>query len=134
VGTSESDTWHSLRVGIAGEVRLWDRFKLSGDLAYLPFSRFEGLDDHRARPNLTLFPTGGTALGAQAELILSYLATDNLSFGLGGRYWAMWTTTASQSCIGCEGPGVFSPPAPGKANNERFGAFLQAAYRFDSLR
>jgi opacity protein-like surface antigen len=133
-GTSETDDWHSLRLGVSVEARLWDRLKISGDFAYLPYVRFEGLDNHRARENLTLYPADGTGRGIQAEIILSYLVTSNLSLGLGGRYWAMWTTTAQQSCIGCNGPGSFSPPGPGKANTETFGGFVQASYVFDPIR
>ncbi|MCP3477670.1 outer membrane beta-barrel protein (plasmid) [Bradyrhizobium sp. CCGUVB1N3] len=131
VGTSESDTWHSFRAGIAGELRFWDRFKIGGDLALIPYGRLEGLDDHRARDHLTLFPTTGETRGLQAEFTLSYFATKDLSIGLGGRYWAMWTTSVTESCNGCGGLGVVSPPGPGRFNTERFGGFLQASYRFN---
>jgi hypothetical protein len=71
----------------------------------------------------------------QAELVLTYLLTDNLELGIGGRYWAMWTEGARQSCHGgCNtmAPGQFvtDPPGAYTANTERFGTFVQVSYRF----
>lgn len=138
LGTSETDNWHSLRVGVSAEARMWERFKITGDLAYLPYVRLDGLDNHRGRDIPTYFPARGTGNGVQAELILSYLATENLSFGIGGRYWAMWTTDASQSCTGnCDinvSTVTSEPPAPLKASTNRYGGFLQASYTFNPLR
>ena len=69
----------------------------------------------------------------QAELILTYLVTENLEVGIGGRYWAMWTTSGSSTCHGgCGTQGVFTttPPFAYTASTERFGTFVQASYRF----
>jgi hypothetical protein len=71
----------------------------------------------------------------QAELTLTYLVTENLELGIGGRYWAMWTTSGSSTCHGgCNTsmPGVFttSPPFAYTANTVRFGTFVQMSYRF----
>jgi len=63
--------------------------------------------------------------------MLSYRFTDNLSFGVGGRYWAMWTTQASQSCHGgCDADAVPTPPGPFTTNTQRYGMFVQMSYRF----
>jgi hypothetical protein len=68
----------------------------------------------------------------QAELILTYRVSENLNLGVGGRYWAMWTTSANQSCHGDCAPGITSlPPAPYTANTERYGTFVQLSYRFN---
>ncbi len=45
LGITENDTWDSLRVGVNGEIMLWDRLKLSGDVAYISRT-FTGLDIH----------------------------------------------------------------------------------------
>ena len=70
----------------------------------------------------------------QAELILTSLLTDSLELGIGGRYWAMWTTSGSQNCFGQCGspPGQFVAGGmnPYAASTERFGSFVQASYRF----
>ena len=116
---SELDTWQSLRVGTSAEVEVWDRFRIGADLAYLPYVSLEGLDIHHLRNDY--FPIQGRGQGVQAELILSYRATDALSFGVGGRYWAMWTTTGHQTT---------DPSTLLNINNERYGVFVQAAYRF----
>jgi opacity protein-like surface antigen/outer membrane protease len=120
---SEKDTWQSLRLGVAAEAPVWDRFKISGDVAYLPYVHYSGVDTHWART--LYFPSHGEGLGVQSEVILSYLVTESFSVGVGGRYWAMWTTDASQSVSSSSGP-----PGPYKANVERYGVFVQAAYKF----
>lgn len=56
------------------------------------------------------------------EVLLSYLVTESFSVGVGGRYWAMWTNNASNT------DGTI-PWAPYKANVERYGVFVQAAYK-----
>ncbi|MFI5002849.1 MAG: hypothetical protein ACHQK9_23430, partial [Reyranellales bacterium] len=118
---SEIDTWHSARVGTSAEVKMGDRFKIGGELAWLPYVFYDGLDIHRQRNPPVYFPVQGTGHGVQAELILSYQATDALSFGVGGRYWAMWTTNAIQT----DSVGNYFT-----ANTERYGVFVQAAYHF----
>jgi hypothetical protein len=42
----------------------------------------------------------------------------------------MWTTGGTDTCTGCGGVGVVSPPNPAKFNTERYGVFLQGAYKF----
>ena len=63
---SQMDTWQSIRLGVAAEARLWERFKLGGDFAFLPYVNYNGLDAHRARG--LNFPWSGTGNGVQAEL------------------------------------------------------------------
>lgn len=132
---TESDTWQSVRVGIAAETVVWDRFRMSGDVAYLPYVHFNGLDTHALRQPVTLFPEEGTGHGVQAEVILSYFVTERLGLGVGARYWSMWTTNASQTCTGqcilTPGAGMTSlPPGPITAATQRYGTFAQLAYRF----
>jgi hypothetical protein len=109
---------------------------MSGDVAYLPYAHFTGLDTHALRQPVTLFPQEGTGHGVQAEVILSYFVTERLTVGVGARYWSMWTTNASQACTGvCNlitpGAGVTSePPSPFTTSTQRYGTFAQLAYRF----
>lgn len=132
LGITQTAKWQSLRIGYAGETMVTERLKLSGDVAYLPYVRFDGRDDHWARENRTFFDQRARrGQGVQTELLLSYLVTQNFSLGVGGRYWAMWTQQGEFACTGCEAPGVTSPPNPSKNSMERYGAFFQAAYRFD---
>jgi opacity protein-like surface antigen/outer membrane protease len=131
VALTQDETWQSLRVGVSAVARIWDRWGINGDVAYLPFGKYDGLDIHSLRTPVTLFPQNGTSRGVQAELILTYLVTDNLELGIGGRYWALWTAGAEQGqIVGF----TVSPPGPYTASTERFGGFVQASYRFNAFR
>jgi opacity protein-like surface antigen/outer membrane protease len=133
---TQEDTWQSLRVGVSAQTTIWDGFGINGDLAYLPYAHFSGLDTHWMRQPVAFFPQQGTGRGVQAELILLYRVAENLTLGVGGRYWAMWSTDASQSCHGgcdlnLEPPqSVSTPPGPFTTNTQRYGMFVQMSYRF----
>ena len=136
-GLTQDETWQSLRVGVSAVATIWDRWGINGDVAYLPYAQFSGLDSHTTRVPVAFYPEDGTGRGVQAELILSYRFTENLAFGVGGRYWAFWSTNASQTCHGGCDPqkeGLFTilPSGPITTNAERFGAFVQMSYRFDT--
>ncbi len=118
---TEVDTWHSLRVGTSAEIQVFDRARVGVDVAYLPYVYVDAMDVHRLR-NIS-FPIQGTGNGVQAEIMLSYRATDSFDVGVGGRYWAMWTTNAYQ---------VDSPGSVLALNTDRYGVFVQASYRFNS--
>ncbi len=124
---TEDDTWKSFRVGVNGEIMITDRLKLGADVAYLPYLTFNGTDDHVLRA--LIIQESGTGRGLQLESILSYLITDQFSVGVGGRYWAMWTT---QNAI-ADSAGAPCPCQTQPAKAERYGVFLQAAYRFGAL-
>jgi opacity protein-like surface antigen/outer membrane protease len=134
---TQDETWQSLRVGVSAVARVWDRWSINGDVAYLPYGQYSGLDTHPQRDPVTFFPQSGTSRGVQAEVILTYLVTDSLEVGVGGRYWAMWTASGSQGCFGQCGtpPGEFvvGPASPYSASTERFGGFVQASYRFTTF-
>jgi outer membrane protease len=120
---TEDDTWQSLRIGVNGEVMITDRLKLGADVAYLPDVEFNGTDDHLLRA--LIIPESGTGTGLQLESIFSYLIADQFSVGVGGRYWAMWTTKdAIADYAGAPCP---CPTQPAKT--ERYGVFVQVDYR-----
>jgi opacity protein-like surface antigen len=133
---SQDDTWQALRIGGSAVVTIWDRLAVNGDLAYLPYAQFSGLDSHWQRIPVAFFPQDGTGRGVQAELILTYGITESLNVGVGGRYWAMWSTNTSQSCNGgCDlkAAGFTStPPSPFTTSTQRYGTFVQMSYRFDA--
>jgi opacity protein-like surface antigen/outer membrane protease len=124
---TEDDIWKSSRIGVNGEIMITDRLKLGADVAYLPYVTFNGTDDHVLRA--LIMQESGTGRGLQLESILSYLITDQFSVGVGGRYWAMWTT---QNAI-ADFAGAPCPCQTQPAKTERYGVFLQAAYRFGAL-
>jgi opacity protein-like surface antigen len=121
----EDMTWQALRVGLSGQVSLTDRLKLTSDVAYLPYVTYSWRDDHLER-NLE-WDMYGRGIGVQAQSVLSYDLTDQLSIGVGGRYWAMWSTSAQRVYI----PSIPGGPQPNRNSVDLTGVFVQAAYRFD---
>ena len=85
--------------------------------------KFSGVDNHWLRA-LVISETG-SGQGVQLEAMLSYYITPQFSLGVGGRYWAMWTTTGSDAFNGV--------PIARKDTYryERYGVLVQAAYKFD---
>ncbi|WP_445488934.1 outer membrane beta-barrel protein [Rhodopseudomonas sp. RCAM05734] len=132
---TEYDKWQALRLGIAGEMMLTDRIKLSGEAAYLPYVKFNGEDNHffgNSGVLASVDPQWGHGRGVQFESILSYMVTDQFSIGVGGRYWGMWTTDAQKTRVIAEGaPIVAPPPIPFRAAVEQSGVFVQASYKFN---
>jgi opacity protein-like surface antigen/outer membrane protease len=124
LGITENDRWQSLRVGLNGEFMPVDRVKVSADAAYLPYVRFDGTDNHVLRGIVS--PEWGTGRGVQMETIVSYYVTPQFSVGVGGRYWAMWTTSDAFTAFG----GSPCPCQTLPAKTERYGTFLQGAYQF----
>ena len=84
--------------------RLSPRYGIvGGSTAMSPTCRMPSIAGSTAiwfRVPTTFFPQTGTSRGVQTELILTYLVTENIKLGIGGRYWAMWTTSGTQSCHG----------------------------------
>lgn len=131
IGGQDTD-WNAPRVGLNAETMFLDRWHVSADVAYLPWTNFKGRDNHLLRPITTFVDQRGNGGGGvQVEAILSYFITSNFSVGIGGRYWAMWTKKDSElTCSGCDVFGAVIGPTPAKYSMERWGTFLQASYRF----
>ncbi len=135
---SETDTWQALRVGVSGETMLINRLALSADIAYLPYVNFSGVDDHffgNTGQVASVNPeTANKGAGVQLEAMVSYYITPQFSFGVGGRYWSLWTTDGQVSRTVDNGvPVTPLPPQVFKGAVEQVGVFLQAAYRFGPL-
>jgi opacity protein-like surface antigen len=128
LGITENDKWQSLRLGVNGEIMVAPGLKLSGDVAYLPFVKFNGLDIHWLRTDVPnqFSPETGNGRGVQLEGILSYYISPAFNVGVGGRYWAMWTNDNAFT-------NIFSTPCPCQtlpSKTQRAGVFLQASYKF----
>lgn len=130
---SETDDWHSLRLGINGVLPLTERLKLTADAAYLPYVRYHGVDNHMIRTDVysTVSPADGTGQGVQLEAVLSYAITPSFNVGAGARYWAMWATGSDAITNDFSKPGAYSALP---VRTDRYGGFLQASYTFDSAR
>jgi opacity protein-like surface antigen len=119
---SEAMTWQGVRVGLSGQVKLADRVKLTADAAFIPYVAYTWLDDHLDRD--AQFSQWGHGVGTQTQAVLSYDVTEQLGVGVGARYWAMWSTSASVQDI----PG--NALRPNRNAIELAGAFVQTSYRF----
>jgi hypothetical protein len=132
---TETDTWQALRVGVGGETLLINRLVLGADVAYLPYVNFGGVDHHffgNTGQIASVNPeSSNNGAGVQVEATMSYAISPQFSVGVGGRYWALWTTNG-QAIRTVDGgaPITPTPPQAFKGAVEQAGVFLQAAYRF----
>jgi opacity protein-like surface antigen/outer membrane protease len=132
---SENDKWQAMRIGVSGETRLINRLRLSGDVAYLPVVNFSGVDTHffgNSGAVASINPeSANKGPGVQIEALLSYFVTSQVSVGLGGRYWALWTNNGQANRTTDNGaPITPTPPQAFRATVEQAGVFVQGAYRF----
>ena len=130
---TENDKWQSLRIGFAGDFMLADRWKLDGEVAYLPNVKFTGEENHFFVNTGTLaeiFAESGQGRGVQAQALLSYDMTDQLSIGAGARYWAMWTTSGQFNRTFSVPAKQAIPPQNLSAAVEQAGVLVQASYKF----
>ncbi|MDQ2080320.1 omptin family outer membrane protease [Xanthobacteraceae bacterium Astr-EGSB] len=133
---SQDSRWHSLRLGVAGRFDVTERLSVAVDAAWVPYTWFDGEDTHwlRIGSNFRDFtgpvPDTGSGNGYQLEAVMSYLVTDALSVGVGGRIWSMKSdcTTHFDGHI----VGVDAEPQPSDWATRRYGVFVQASYRFGS--
>lgn len=86
------------RAGIAAETLLTDRIKSA---VKLPISRrvwFNWLDQQffgNTGVLAAISPATRKGTGVQLEAMLCYYVTPQWSIGVGGRYWAMWTSSGT---------------------------------------
>jgi hypothetical protein len=119
---TEDDTWSAVRLGVAVDITLAPRLTLSGEAAYLPCVRFSGTDGHVLRELVS--PDSGNGVGVQLEATLS----DAFSVGVGGRYWAMRTTSGD---VNFGGEGVIVPM---RYAAEQAQLLVQGTYKFSDGR
>ena len=117
----EDDTWQSVRLGTVVDAQIVPGLRLTAEAAYLPYVHFRGTDDHILRSLLS--PEWGTGSGAQLEVMLSYALTEQLSIGVGGRYWAMWTPDGTVDFGGVE-------LVPMRYSVEQAALLVQGSYKF----
>jgi hypothetical protein len=130
---SQNNDWHSLRVGLEGAVE-YDRWKLAIDAAWLPYARLDGWDAHWLRIGTVpgaftgKIPEDGDGWGFQLDGFLSYRVTDQLSVGLGGRWWKI--KSEGHTHFENRVVGVNAVPQVVKWKAEHFGVFLQSSFKF----
>lgn len=122
--------WHAIRLGVAGEVSILPNLKLSGDVAWLPRVNVTGDDWHWLRIGTDFngpTPERGRGTGFQAEGILSYAFENNVTLGVGGRYWHF---DAPNSTAHFEDSTLFGGPQVEKIKSTRYGAFVQLGLKY----
>lgn len=129
---TQDNVWHAARFGLSSVVALGGGVTLSADAAWLPLVSFRGVDNHVLRTDVadTVSKESGKGQGVQLEALVSYAFDPSFSVGAGGRYWSMWTDTdALVNIFGTACPCQTLP-----TRTERYGAFVQAAYKFGTVK
>ena len=84
--------WRALRLGVAGEVLIGSRARLSVDLALNPYAEVRNEDSHHLRGDLGPVPNiilEGDGWGVQLDAELRYEIRRRIELGIGVRYWHM---------------------------------------------
>lgn len=89
-------TWHAVRVGAEGKMKLTPRLSLSGEIAVVPYAGLINNDSHLLRqiptdlgPVPNVIAKSNRGYGVQAELFVNYALTSNWEVGAGLRYWGL---------------------------------------------
>ncbi len=131
---SQENDWHSLRVGLTGEVALGDRITVSAQGAWLPYVHLDGADSHlleSATPPAASperFPKTETAGATSSKAWLESSVTNRFSVGVGGRYWHM--QTSGDTHFEDHVVGVAASAQAVDWSVDTFGVLAQAKYRF----
>jgi outer membrane protease len=124
---TEQANFHSLRLGVAGELILFDRLRFNAEAAWVPFVKATAQDTHWLRSDfISAIPENGRGEGLQVEASMAFQATQNLSIGAGWRYWHLDTKGNAEFASAV---GAAVPAQPLNFTTDRSGFFLQAAYR-----
>ncbi len=135
---SQTNNWHSLRLGLDASVTFDQRWKLTLDAAWLPYVRLFGADSHLLRIGgnpgdfTGPIPEDGKGSGYQLDAIVAYRFNDWVSVGAGGRYWHV----NSKGHTHFEGRvvGVAAQPQAVHWRADHFGGFVQANIKFGPIR
>lgn len=124
---NDNAAWHSLRLGINGEIQLLDNLNFSIDAAYT-YAYLLGHDFHNLRPDIRGEFFEGTGDGVQLDMAFNWLATPSLSMGLGARWWNIKTTGYSHF----EETSVQGRPQYIDTTQNNYGLLVQSQYQFDN--
>lgn len=127
LGLSETELWQGVAIGLNSRMRLTDRIGLEVDAAYIPYATRASYDNHWFRADINPQAESGHGWGTQIEAVLTYAVTDRFDLGIGGRYWFFTSEGASTQFPGAP------TRSPETFFTERYGAFVQASYRFGDL-
>ncbi len=119
-------SWNSLRLGLNGEVQLSDRLNFVVDAAYI-HAYLSERDFHNLRPDIRGMLDEGEGDGFQFDMAFNWLATPNLSMGIGARAWHVKAEGYSHF----EETAAEGHPQYLDVTQNNYGLILQSQYRFD---
>jgi hypothetical protein len=124
---TEDVVWNSFRLGVSTEVQINNRLKLSAEAAYL-LSELGSSDTHHLRTDRAA-PSDetGSGQGYQLGAVLSYELVNGFAVGVGGRYWHIESSDATQTQYSTGGG---SAAIPQKYESDRYGMFVQGSMKF----
>lgn len=133
-GISQTNNWHSLRLGLEGTVEFDRRWKLTLDAAWIPYAALDGADSHLLRIGSNFgdftgpIPEDGNGWGYQFDATVSYRFNEWISIGAGGRYWHV----EAKGHTHFEGRvvGINAQPQVVQWRADHFGGFIQANFKF----
>jgi hypothetical protein len=111
---TEKDRWNSFRVGAVVDVNLTERLKWNGEIGLISTSQ-RAMDTHYF--TFGHDPAKGHGDGFQAETALKYQLTEDMSVGIGMRWWHFGTRATD----------MYGQLL--KYSIDRYGIFGQATYR-----
>jgi hypothetical protein len=86
-------TWHALRIGVEGRMKISPHLSISGEIAGIPYATLSNKDSHLLRTDLGAVPniisTAKSGYGLQGELFVNYALNKNWEVGAGLRYWGL---------------------------------------------
>ncbi len=129
MGITEYDYFDSLRIGLASQVMLSDRLRLTAEAAYLTAVNYKGLDNHLWRQLLGP-DASNKGNGMMLEAMVDYYVTPNWTVGVGGRYWAWNMDMGTAGFDSLSLPPTPVDVQPSRYSAERYGVFVQTAYHW----
>jgi hypothetical protein len=89
-------TWHAVRLGVEGKMKVTPQLSLSGEIAGVPYATLVNKDSHLLRQDFTdlgpapnVISKAKSGYGIQAEVFVNYALTSNWEVGAGLRYWGL---------------------------------------------
>jgi hypothetical protein len=136
-GISQTNNWHSLRLGLEASVEFDSRWKFI-DAAWIPYAALYGADSHLLRIGTNPgdftgpIPEDGKGWGYQLDAMVSYRFNEYISVGAGGRYWHV--EAKGYAHFENRVVGFSAEPQVVNWRADHFGGFIQAHINFGPYR
>ncbi len=119
-------TWNSLRLGVNASASIAKHLSLNVDAAYI-HSNLNANDFHNLRPSIRGMFMDGSGNGVQLDAIVDWDISQNLTMGVGGRWWYIVTNGLAHF----EQTAGFGQPQGINLTQSSYGLLLQANYKFN---